>query len=53
MIDQQILEIAAFIDDPNSSLSIVIRKNVERSELEAYRRGLAYHSEPVKKAGSN
>ena len=53
MVDQQIIEIAAFIDDPNSSLPSVIRKNVERSELEAYRRGLFFHSEPVKKADSD
>ena len=53
MVDQQIIEIAAFIDDPASALSRVIRKNVERSKLEAYRRGLSYRSEPVKKADSD
>ena len=41
--DEQIVEITAFIDDPSSSLSKVVRKNVERSEWEAYRRGLSYN----------
>ena len=48
-IDGQIAEITAFIDDPGSNLSTVIRKNVERAELEAYRRGLAFGLEDVKK----
>ncbi len=41
-IDAQITEVTAFIEDPNSPLSKVVRKNVERAELEAYRRGLRY-----------
>ena len=43
-VDEKIAEITAFIDDPNSPLSKVVRKNVERSELEAYRRGLTYRA---------
>lgn len=48
-VDEQIAEITAFIDDPGSNLSTVIRKNVERSELEAYRRGLVFGLEDAKK----
>ncbi len=40
---EKIVEITAFIDDPSSALSRVVRKNVERSEWEAYRRGLTYN----------
>ena len=43
--NEQIVEITKFIDDPSSALSNVIRKNVQRSELEAYCRGLAFRSE--------
>ena len=43
-VDEQVNEILRFIDDPSSALSTVIRKNVERSELEAYRQGLAFRS---------
>ena len=41
-VDAQISEVTAFIEDPQAALSNVIRKNVERSELEAYRKGLSY-----------
>ena len=41
--DEKIVEITSFIDDPSSALSRVVRKNVERSEWEAYRRGLTYN----------
>ena len=41
-IDSKILELTAFIENPSSALSSVIRKNVERAELEAYRRGLSF-----------
>jgi hypothetical protein len=51
-VDRKIAEIARFIDDPESPLSSVIRKNVERSELEAYRRGLDFRLEMVRKSGS-
>jgi chromosome segregation ATPase len=51
-VDQQIIEVTAFIDDPNSSLPAVIRKNVERSELEAYKRGLSYRVPAIEKTKS-
>jgi chromosome segregation ATPase len=41
-MDSKILELTAFIENPSSALSSVIRKNVERAELEAYRRGLSF-----------
>ncbi len=39
-----IKEISAMIEDPSTSLSAVIRKNVERPELESYLRGIQYGS---------
>ena len=50
-IDVQLAELTSFIDDPKSALSAVIRKNVERAELEAYRRGLSLRTDRVKKDG--
>lgn len=41
-VDVQLSEVKAFIEDPSSALSKVVRKNVERAELEAYRRGLRF-----------
>ncbi len=41
-VDTQLVEVKAFIEDPSSALSKVVRKNVERAELEAYRRGLRF-----------
>jgi len=35
-------EISAVIEDPTSELSIVIRKNVERAELESYLKGIRF-----------
>jgi hypothetical protein len=35
-------QISAVIDDPTVELSIVIRKNVERAELESYLRGIQF-----------
>jgi len=32
----------SIIEDPNTELSVVIRKNVEKLELEAYLKGLRY-----------
>jgi hypothetical protein len=37
-----IKEITALIEDPTSELSIVIRKNVERAELESYVKGIRF-----------
>ena len=41
-VDAQLSEVKAFIEDPSAALSKVVRKNVERAELEAYRRGLRF-----------
>ena len=41
-VDKQLSEVKAFIEDPSSALSKVVRRNVERAELEAYRRGLRF-----------
>jgi hypothetical protein len=37
-----ILELGKRIDDPTTDLSTVIRKNVERAELNAYLKGIQY-----------
>jgi hypothetical protein len=37
-----IKEISSIIEDPSTELSTVIRKNVERAELEAYLKGIRY-----------
>jgi hypothetical protein len=37
-----IREIGEFIDDPTTELSSVIRKNVERAELDAYAKGILF-----------
>ena len=39
---KRLAEVIALIDDPATELSVVIRKNVEKLELEAYLRGLRY-----------
>jgi len=41
-VQTMILEIGKRIDDPNTDLSTVIRKNVERAELSAYLKGIQY-----------
>ena len=41
-VQQKVREISAIIDDPAVELSTVIRKNVERAELEAYLRGIRF-----------
>jgi len=40
--EEKLKEILKVIDDPQSALSAVIRKNVEKSEVEAYLRGIRY-----------
>ena len=35
-------EIVAIIEDPNSELSVVIRKNVEKAELDSYLKGMLF-----------
>ena len=41
-IEQKLAGIVKVIDDPTTELSVVIRKNVEKLELEAYLKGLRY-----------
>ena len=41
-VEELIKQISAVIEDPAIELSTVIRKNVERAELEAYLRGIRY-----------
>jgi hypothetical protein len=41
-VQARLAEVTSIIDDPATELSIVIRKNVEKLELEAYLRGLRY-----------
>ena len=40
--EAKLREIVALIDDPATELSAVIRKNVQRSELEAYLKGIRF-----------
>jgi hypothetical protein len=42
-IEGQINKISLLIDDPQTDLSIVIRKNVERAELESYLKGIRFY----------
>jgi hypothetical protein len=41
-VEARIKEISALIEDPASELSTVIRKNVERAELESYVKGIRF-----------
>ena len=41
-VEAHINEIVALFDDPNTDLSTVIRKNVEKSELDAYLKGMLF-----------
>jgi len=41
-VEESIQSISAIIDAPETELSLVIRKNVERAELEAYLRGIRF-----------
>ncbi len=41
-IEEMILKIGALIDDPATELSMVIRKNVEKAELDAYLKGILF-----------
>ena len=41
-VERQIQEIASLIDDPETELSTVIRKNVEKAELGAYLKGILF-----------
>jgi|RhiMetdeSRZDD1v2_1073273.scaffolds.fasta_scaffold00427_28 hypothetical protein len=41
-VDQMIKEVSALIEDPSTELSTIIRKNVERAELQSYLRGIQF-----------
>jgi len=41
-VEKSIGEIIAVIDNPDTELSTIIRKNVEKAELDAYLRGILY-----------
>jgi hypothetical protein len=41
-VEAVISQISSLIDDPGTELSTVIRKNVERAELESYLRGIRF-----------
>jgi len=41
-VEAKIQQIVALIDDPETELSTVIRKNVEKAELDAYLKGILY-----------
>src|SRR5262245_25784279 len=41
-VEEQIRQIAALIDNPETELSTVIRKNVEKAELGAYLKGILF-----------
>lgn len=44
-VQARLAEVTAIIDDPATELSVVIRKNVEKLELEAYLKGLRYRGD--------
>ncbi len=41
-VEANIQQLAALIDDPETELSMVIRKNVEKAELDAYLKGILF-----------
>jgi hypothetical protein len=41
-VEEMISTIAELIDNPETELSTVIRKNVERAELDAYLKGILF-----------
>jgi hypothetical protein len=41
-IEELTVEIARLIDDPETELATVIRKNVERASLDAYLKGILF-----------
>ena len=41
-VEELVKSVSAVIDDPSTELSTVIRKNVERAELESYLRGMRF-----------
>ena len=43
-VEALIQSISKIVDDPETELSVVIRKNVERAELESYLKGLRFRA---------
>jgi hypothetical protein len=41
-VETQLSQIIAIIDDPETELATVIRKNVEKAELDSYRKGILF-----------
>jgi hypothetical protein len=41
-VEKVLRDIALLIDDPSTELSMVIRKNVEKAELDAYLKGILF-----------
>ena len=41
-VEQQLTQIIAVVDNPDTELSTVIRKNVEKAELDAYLKGILF-----------
>jgi hypothetical protein len=41
-VENAILSISEVVENPETELSVIIQKNVERAELESYLRGLRF-----------
>jgi len=48
-IEKKLAEVTRLVEDPATELSVVIRKNVEKLELEAYLKGLRYIAQGKRK----
>src|SRR5881296_344957 len=47
-VESLIKELVALMEDPDTELSTIIRKNVEKAELDAYLKGIMFASRPSK-----
>ena len=47
-VESLIKELVALMEDPDTELSTIIRKNVEKAELDAYLKGIMFASRPGK-----
>ena len=48
-VEKKLAEVTRLVEDPATELSVVIRKNVEKLELEAYLKGLRYLTQADRK----
>jgi t-SNARE complex subunit (syntaxin) len=48
-VEKKLAEVTRLVEDPATELSVVIRKNVEKLELEAYLKGLRYIAQGKRK----